>query len=59
MEKELNENEKDLDVQIVSPPAQASEDSIVKSMSQVILRDLEIVGLKNQNKNFENVALKK
>ena len=28
-------------------------------MSQVILKELEIVGLKNQNKNMENVALKK
>ena len=28
-------------------------------MSQVSLRDLEIVGLKNQNKNLENAALKK
>ena len=27
-------------------------------MSQVSLRDLEIVGLKNQNKFLENVALK-
>ena len=28
-------------------------------MSQVILRDLEITGLKNQNKNLENLALKR
>ena len=28
-------------------------------MSQVCLRDLEIVGLKNQNKNLENATLKK
>ena len=28
-------------------------------MSQVIPRDLKIVGLKNQNKNLENVTLKK
>ena len=28
-------------------------------MSQVSLRDLEIAGLKNQNKNLENLALKR
>ena len=28
-------------------------------MSQISLRDLEIVGLKNQNKNLENLALKR
>ena len=28
-------------------------------MSEVSLRDLEIFGLKNQNKNLENLALKR
>ena len=31
----------------------------MQDISHVILRDLEIVGLKNQNKNFENGILKK
>ena len=31
----------------------------MQEMSHVSLRDLEIVGLKNKNKNLENAALKK
>ena len=59
MEKELNEIGKDLEVHIIPPLAQASANSVVKAMSRIILRDLEIVGLKNQNKNLENLALKR
>ena len=58
-EKELNEKTKDIKVQIVPPPAQTSADSVTQNMSQVSLRDIEIVGLKNQNKNLENATLKK
>ena len=46
-------------MQIVPPPQQINEESIVQEMSQVSLRDLEIVGMKNQNKNLENAAMKK
>ena len=46
-------------MQIIPPPTQASEESIVHAMSQVSLRDLEIIGLKNQNKNLESATLKK
>ena len=59
LEKELNEKEKDPEVQIVQPPAQASAESVVKAMSQVILRVLEIVGLKNKNNNIEKLYLKR
>ena len=33
--------------------------SIVQAMSQLSMRDLEIVGLKSQNKNLVDVVLKK
>ena len=61
LEKEIEESKKEPEVQIISPAAlvQRNEDSIVQAMSQVILRDLEIVILKNQNKILENAALKK
>ena len=39
--------------------AQVSTDSMVQAMSQVSLRDLEIIGLKNENNNLENLALKR
>ena len=50
---------KDPELHIISPPTQTSVDYVVQAMSHVSLTDLEIVGLKNQNKNLENVALKK
>ena len=59
LEKNVNEKGKEYEVQIIPPHAQANEEYIVQEMSQVSLSDLEIVGLKNQNKNLENAALKK
>ena len=59
LEKELNEKGKDLELQIISPPAQVNTYYVVQSMSQVSLRNLEIIGLKNQNKNLDNLALKR
>ena len=50
---------KEPDVQIIPSLIQVNEESIVQEISQVSLIDLEIVGLKNQNKNLENAALKK
>ena len=59
LEKEVNEKGKESEVQIIPPPTQSNEESIVQEMSNFSLRDLEIVGLKNQNKNLENANLKK
>lgn len=56
MEKELNEKAKEPEVKIVPPPTQASANYVIQAISQVSLRDLEIVGLKNQNKNLENLS---
>ena len=50
---------KESKLQIISPPAQVSKDFVVQSMSQVSLRNLEIIGLKNQNNNLEDLALKR
>ena len=55
----MNEKENEPEVQIVPPPTQDSAESIVQAMSQVILRDLRIVGIQNQNKNLQNAAMKK
>ena len=46
-------------MQIVPPPTQANTNYFGKAMSRVSLRDLEIVGLKKQNKNLENLSLKR
>ena len=59
LEKELNGKGKDLELQIILPPAQVNTNSIVQDMSQVGLRYLDIIGLKNQNKNLDNLALKR
>ena len=56
LEKEMEEKGKEPKVKIIAPTAQTNEESIVQSMSQVSLRYLEMVGLKNQNKNLENAA---
>ena len=59
LEKEVNEKGKEPEVQISPPHAQANEESIVQEMSQVSLRYLDIVGLKNQNKNLEGITEKR
>ena len=46
LEKELNENEKDPDIQIFPPLAKANADSNIQEMFQVSLTNLEFVGLK-------------
>ena len=59
LEKELNEKGKEIELQIISNPTQVNIYYVVQDMSQVSLRDLEIIRLKNQNKNLENLALKR
>ena len=41
------------------PSTESSEQSIIQDMSHVILKELELVGLKNQNKNMEILDLKR
>ena len=55
----MNQKENDTKLQVIPPPVHANAKSIVQAMSQVSLRDLEIVGLKNQNKNLKNTTLNK
>ena len=55
----MENKRRDLKVQVIQRIAQTNEESIVQAMSQVSLRDLEIIGIKNQNKNLEDATLKK
>ena len=43
---------KELESRIISPSAELGEQSIVQAMSLVNLNELEIFGLRNQNKNL-------
>ena len=46
-------------MQYITPYIQSGADSMSQAMSQVSLKDLEITGLKNQNKNLEDIAGKR
>ena len=46
-------------MKIISLPAQVNIDFVLQDMSQFSLIYLDIIGLKNQNKNLENLALKR
>ena len=59
MERKLQEKEKELELRIIPPVAGSSEQGIVLAMSQVSLKELEITGLKNQNKNLEDIDWKR
>ena len=59
MERKLQEKEKELELRMIPPVAWSSEHGIVQAMSQVSLKELEITGLKNQNKNLEDIATKR
>ena len=56
MERNLQEKVKELELRIIPHVAGSSEQGIVETMSQVSLKELEITGLKNQNKNLEDIA---
>ena len=58
-EKELQEKEKELESRIIPSFTESGEQTIVQARSQVSLKELELVGLKNQNKNMEILALKR
>ena len=44
--------EKELEARIIPPSAESGEKYLVQAMSQVSLKELEIVGSGNQNKNL-------
>ena len=46
-------------MQVISSSVQSSTYSLFQSMSQVSLKELEIIDLKNQNKTLEDIAEKK
>ena len=52
--KELKEKDKEQQVQVISSSVQSGTDYLSRAMSQVILKALEITGLKKQNKNLED-----
>ena len=58
-ERELQEKEKELEKEVVPPITEPGEFSIVQALAQVILKDLELTGLKHQNKNPEGLALER
>ena len=58
LEKELKEKNKEQQAHILSPPIQSGTNSLSQAMSQVSLRDMEIIGLENQNKILEHMAVK-
>ena len=45
-------------MQVISPFVQSGADSLSQAMSQASLKNLEIAGFKNQNKNLEDIAEK-
>ena len=59
MEIKWQKKEKDIELGITPPMAGSSEHGIVQAMSQVSLKELEITGLKNQNKNLEGIGGKR
>ena len=59
LEKEKEDKTKDEEVQIVQATAEKNTKAIVHAMSQVILRDIEIIGLKTQNYNLAKAIKKK
>ena len=56
MGRNLQEKVKELELRIIPHVVGSSEQGIIQAMSQVSLKELEITGLKNQNKNLEDIA---
>ena len=52
LEKKLQENEKDIENRIVPPSTESGEQSLMRPMSQVSFKELEIVELWKQNTNL-------
>ena len=58
-EKELQEKVEVVEILATMPNVEIDTTSLSNAMSQVNLRDVELTGLKQQNKNLEDMALKK
>ena len=52
LENKLQEKEKELESRMFSPSVELDEQPLVQAMSQVSFKELEIVGLRNQNKKI-------
>ena len=59
LENKLKEKNEQKKVQVISPSIQYGADSLSQAMSWVSLKYLEITGLKNQNKNLEDIDEKR
>ena len=59
LEKKLQEKEKELKKGIVPPITEPSAFSIVQALEKVSLKELELTGLKHQNKNLEGLAVER
>ena len=58
-EKELEEKGEVMEIYAIVPNTNTDTTSLASAMSQVKLRDVEITGLKQQNKNLEDIASKR
>ena len=59
LEKEIENKNKYLELHVIQHVAQSNEESIVQPMFQVSLKELEILGLRNPNKNMEDAKVLK
>ena len=58
-EKELQEKGEVMEISAIVPNTKTNTASLASAMSQVKLRDVELTGLKMQNKNLEDIASKR
>ena len=58
-EQELQEKEKQLEKEFNPPITEPGEFSIVPTIAQVIMKELEMIGLKHQNNNLKGLALER
>ena len=59
MEKKLQEKEKEIEKGVISPITEPGEFSIVQALAHQSLKELEMIGLKHQNKNLEGLELER
>ena len=52
----MQEKEKDLESRIIPPSRGSGEQSLIQTMSQVNLKELDIVLLRNQNKKIQKFS---
>ena len=57
IERKLQGGEREVEEKMVAPVAQIGEQTIVEAMSQVILKDVELRGLRHQNKVLEDMVV--